>query len=109
MKVQQKNRWIKYPCLYAIIACTVAGLYGCTGIKRLPAGESLYTGADLKITTQGRTGNIKQVRSELEELIQPKPNFSIFGSRPLLWIYQIVDEPKKDKGLKHWLKNKVGE
>src|SRR5690606_30607827 len=29
--------------------------------------------------------------------------------RPLLWIYQIVDEPKKDKGLKHWLKNKVGE
>lgn len=110
MIVLSKNRFtrITYQSLCVVIVCVMAGLYGCTGTKRLAEGESLYTGADLKITSQGKGSNVKKVRNELEEIIQPKPNFSIFGSRPLVWLYQIVDEPEKDKGLKHWLKNKVG-
>ncbi len=108
-----KNKLYKmqyqYTYIYILIAFLLSGLYSCTGTKRLADGQSLYTGAELKTTTREKGGKItKEVESELEELIQPEPNFSIFGSRPLVWIHQIIDKPEKEKGLKYWLRTKVG-
>ena len=51
----------------------------------------------------------KKVEKSLQELLVPEPNASIFGMRPKLWVYNQIGELKKDKGLKHWLKTKIGE
>ena len=45
----------------------------------------------------------------MEDNLTPKPNSSILGLRPRVWIYNITPEPKKDKGITNWLKNKVGQ
>lgn len=82
----------------------------CSNIKYLPKGEKLYTGAEVKITdNQASRSERKSLEAELEGLLRPRPNTSILGLRPKLYIYNIVGTPKKEKGLKHWLKTKVGE
>src|SRR5690606_25923282 len=38
-----------------------------------------------------------------------KPNTTILGMRPQLYLYNIAGEPKSDRGFRNWLKNKVGQ
>src|SRR5690606_28220164 len=45
----------------------------------------------------------------LEELLRPKPNTTILGMRPQLYMYNIAGEPESDRGFRNWLKNKVGQ
>ncbi len=79
----------------------------CTGSKYLPEGKKFYNGAE--ISFKGQTKEIdKKLERAADELLQPKPNTKIFGSRPQVWLYYIAGEPKKEKGLKHWLKYKLG-
>lgn len=94
---------------YIFIVCILIELCSCTATKFLNENESLYTGAEVKLDPQGKVSGKKEVSEALEELIQPKPNFTLFGMRPRLWIYYKVGEPEKEKGLKHWLRTKVGE
>lgn len=78
--------------------------------RYLKDGELLYTGAKVNIINDTLS---KDDRSELKDGIEknltPKPNSSFLGLRPKLWIYNITPEPKKNKGIVNWLKNKVGE
>lgn len=85
-------------------------LAGCSNTKYLEDGELLYTGAKAKVedSTMSRKQR-KALEDELEGLARPKPNSKILGMRPKLWAYNIAGEPKKERGLKHWLRNKVGE
>ncbi len=82
----------------------------CSNLKYLPAGESLYTGAKVNLTTTGPTDKkTKTLREELEELTRPKPNKKILGLRLRLWIYNIAGKPKKENSLRGKLKYKTGE
>ena len=86
---------------------------GCSNTKYLPEGEHLYTGADVKI--ENNDGQVskkrkKQLRNELEDITKPKPNSTFLGFlRPKLWIYNVVGKPKKEKGLRSYIRNKLGE
>jgi outer membrane protein insertion porin family len=85
-------------------------LSACSNVKYLPKGEQLYIGGTVKIEGKDQSKKKrKQLSEELETVLRPKPNFSILGLRPKLYIYNIVGKPKKQKGLKHWLRTKVGE
>ena len=42
-------------------------------------------------------------------MVRPKPNSTILGLRPKLFVYNLAGTPKKEKGLRYWLKTKVGE
>ena len=89
---------------------TLMILSACSNIKYLPKGEQLYIGGKVKIEGKEISKKKrKQLAKELETVLRPKPNFSIIGLRPKLYIYNIVGKPKKNKGLKHWLRTKVGE
>ena len=70
----------------------------------------LYVGGEVKVkdTIMSRKQR-KALEKELEPLLRPKPNSKILGLRPKLWIYNIAGEPKKDRGFRYWLRNKVGE
>jgi outer membrane protein insertion porin family len=91
-----------------ILAFTLS-IFGCTATKFLKEGESFYGGHEINFDTQGkRVGRKKILRTELEEYIQPKPNKKFLGMRPSVWFYFIAGTPKKEKGLKSFIKNKLG-
>ena len=96
------------PLYYSLIALLF--IYGCSNTKYLPEGDMLYVGGEVKVkdTIMSRKQR-KALEKELEPLLRPKPNSKILGLRPKLWIYNIAGEPKKDRGIRYWLRNKVGE
>ncbi|MDG2432506.1 BamA/TamA family outer membrane protein, partial [Flavobacterium sp.] len=99
---------ITTPIPYLILATLF--FYGCGGTKNLPEGELLYTGAKVKVEGVATTkSERKAIQAALEELTRPKPNSSFLGIRPKLFFYNLAGTPKKEKGFRYWLKNKVGE
>lgn len=88
----------------------ITSLLNSCNTRYLKEGEMLYTGAKINIINDTLS---KRDRSELKQGLEanltPKPNSSFLGLRPRLWIYNITPEPKREKGILHWLKNKVGE
>ena len=92
-----------------ILVCLVWA--ACSNTKYLKPGQNLYTGAEVKINpdSSGRIDNEKDVKASLESKTRPRPNKSILGLKPKLYIYNLAGEPKKPKGFKHWLRTKVGE
>jgi len=96
------------PFLFILI-CLVWS--ACSNTKYLKPGQILYTGAEVEVNPDSakKIDDQKGVKSVLESKTRPKPNKSILGLRPKLWIYNIAGEPKKPKGIRNWLRNKVGE
>ena len=100
-----ENRYIKY-----FIVLSLFFVFGCSNTKYLPDGDLLYTGSSVTVKDSViKKKDRKELERELKDLLRPKPNTQILGLRPKLWIYNIAGEPKKDKGIRYWLRNKVGE
>ena len=73
----------------------------CTGLKAVPDGDLLYTGAKLKIEDKEISKQEKKaIVSEIKELLIPKPNQSILGMRPSLFFYNLAGDVKKEKGFR---------
>lgn len=83
------------------------GFSACNVSKHLPAGQTLYDGAKVKITTPEK-GSTKDLKTELKGLVRPKPNTSILGIRYKLFFYYVAGEPK-GKGVRNWVRTKLGE
>jgi outer membrane protein insertion porin family len=82
----------------------------CSGTRNLPEGELLYVGAKVKVEGDDTTKKErKALEAALQDIVRPKPNSSFLGFRPKLVIYKLAGTPKKEKGIRYWLKNKVGE
>jgi outer membrane protein insertion porin family len=93
-----------------ILWCVAIVLSGCQGTKFLKEGETLYTGSKINFETQGRrVGRKKVIEKELQDLIIPKPNSKVLGMRPGVWFYYAAGTPKKKKGLRSFIKNKLGQ
>lgn len=85
-------------------------LSSCSNTKYLADGELLYVGGKVKVVdTLISRKERKGLEKELQALLRPKPNSKILGLRPKLYIYNLAGEPKKEKGIRHWLRTKVGE
>lgn len=97
----------KYIFFYLILTLLFSA---CSNLKYLPEGELLYVGGKVEVEGEKISrAEKKQLEENLEDLLRPRPNSKILGLRPKLYFYNIAGEPKKEKGLKYWLKNKVGE
>jgi len=98
-------------CLYIILAFCIGLISSCSTTKQVPANDALYTGAKIEIKPVDKTAKVKKgnTKSELESLLRPAPNKSFLGIPFKLLIYNMIDTPKKNKGLQYWLKYKVGE
>ncbi|WP_066836835.1 BamA/TamA family outer membrane protein [Rufibacter ruber] len=84
-------------------------LAGCSGIKSVPQGDYLYTGGDIKVTSPYPETDTKAAEAELADAIRPKPNTSFLGMRPKLAIYSAMGGNKETKGIKNWIKTRLGE
>jgi len=108
--MNKKHSNIKTAYIRYFIALSLFFVFGCSNTKYLPDGELLYTGGSVTVKdTIIKKKERKELETELEGLLRPKPNKQFLGLRPKLWIYNIAGEPKKDKGIRYWLRNKVGE
>lgn len=84
-------------------------LNACSNTKYLTGGQKLYVGGKVNIVNKEIKKNERTaLSSELTGLLRPKPNATILGLRPKLYIYNITKTTKK-KGLKHYLHTKIGE
>jgi len=97
-------------CKYFLASGITMAVISCSNTKFLKDGQMLYTGAEVKIENDSLSKKEKSaLQSALEESLTPKPNSSFLGLRPKLYAYNATKEPKKEKGLKYWLKYKFGE
>lgn len=100
-----KTKYIKY-----FIVLSLFFTFGCSNTKYLPEGDLLFTGSSVTVKDSVlKKKERKALENELETLLRPKPNKNIFGLRPKLLIYNLAGEPKSEKGIRHWLRTKVGE
>jgi len=107
MTMRVKDRIVRrVSAFFLLIACV-----GCHESRYLSAGQTLYTGNKVKIESSVpmKKKEKNALGDELEDLLRPKLNGKFLGARFKLWIYNIAGTPKKQKGFKYWLKNKVGE
>jgi outer membrane protein insertion porin family len=90
-----------------LIASTAMLLTSCTGLRHSTEEHPLYTGFTLKWTEEPAY-DAAGAKHELTSLVKPAANNSILGMRPMVALHNSVKEPKKPKGIRHWLKHKVG-
>jgi outer membrane protein assembly factor BamA len=84
-------------------------LCSCSATSYLPEGEAFYDGAEIEFNTaKRRVGRKKALREELLTYVPQKPNRKIFGARPSVWFYYVAGTPEKEKGLRHFIKTKLG-
>ncbi|SHL80084.1 translocation and assembly module lipoprotein TamL [Flavobacterium xanthum] len=98
----------KSSLLYFLLLAVLAS--SCSNTRFLPEGELLYTGAKVKVEGKQTTKKENKVlKSQLKAIVRPKPNSVFLGLRPKLYLYNLAGKPKKEKGWRYWLRNKVGE
>ena len=61
----------------------------CSGTKHLPAGEKLYTGAEIKLESANTIKNKNSIKTIAKNAIRPLPNQSFLWMRPKLWFNSI--------------------
>ncbi len=95
---------------YYFFVCSLLVLAACSNTRYLPKGEKLYVGAEVKVVCDSITRSEKKaLLADLKTLTRPKPNSSFLGLRLKLFAFNIAGTPKKPKGLRNWLKYKIGE
>jgi outer membrane protein assembly factor BamA len=102
---------MKQPIKLSLLIFSCLVWAACSNTKYLKPGQKLYTGAEVVINpdSSARIDHQKDVKETLESKARPLPNKSILGLKPKLYIYNLAGEPKKPKGIRHWLRTKVGE
>lgn len=95
---------------FSIFVASLLAIVSCSNTKKLPKGESLYVGSEVRINDKTATKKQRKfLKKELAAAVRPVPNKSILGMRLKLRLYNFAGVPKKNKGFKNWLRNKVGE
>jgi outer membrane protein insertion porin family len=108
MNIPNRKLMKNYPLLFLFFMLLFVA--SCSGTRNLPEGELLYVGAKVKV--EGKETPKKErkaLKTTLQEIVRPKPNSSFLGFRPKLVVYNMAGTPKKQKGIRYWLKTKVGE
>lgn len=81
---------------------------GCRGLKQATVEAPLFTGYEVTFTTAPEE-DVRDIRTELENVVTPVPNNSILGLRPTVALHNMTREPKRPgKGLRNLLKYKIG-
>ena len=84
--------------------------FSCSNTKYLGKNQVLFKSNELDISTDKNVKISRDLRNELRDVLYPEANNKFLGLKMSLWIYNHTKEPKKkDKGLRNFLKYKLGE
>src|SRR3954451_2496004 len=101
-------RKIKIGIIYLLSASLFVLLSAsCNSTKKVPTGDALYTGASFKLKNSSASSKQNKVlKTDLQGLLRPKPNSSIFGLKYKLALYNMAG--KKNNFINKFLR-KSGE
>ncbi len=83
-------------------------LNACSIEKYIPENERIYTGASLEIKADSTLKNKASLKSELQNILTPKPNSKVLGMYPGLYYYY-KSQKKKNSFITRWIYKKIGE
>lgn len=85
-------------------------LFSCGVQKHIPKGDTLFNGSNVTVKRDsGVKESPKSLASTLKGLTVPKKNAMILGWAYKVGFWYAIGEPKRNTGLKHWLREKFGE
>lgn len=94
----------------SLVILYVLQAMSCSNSRYLSEKESLYLGSKVTIMDSALSKSVKSgLAAQLEESVRPKPNSSFLTIRLKLTLYNLAGVPKKEKGFRNWLRNKIGE
>ncbi|MGY5355334.1 translocation and assembly module lipoprotein TamL [Wenyingzhuangia sp. IMCC45467] len=99
-----KSRNLHKICLAVMLLL----LNACSVQKYIPEESKLYGGAKLVIINKHKVKGVSALKSELEELLRPKPNSKFLGSRVGLYYHYKTKQGKKGIVTKY-MNKKYGE
>jgi outer membrane protein assembly factor BamA len=91
-----------------LLIVALGAITGCTGLGKISDGQHLFTGAHIHFDSASVLSNKQKAEAQTSDLI-PATNTKVFWMRPFLAIHNLVKEPKKEKGIRYWIKYKLGE
>ena len=85
------------------------GIFGtaCNTTQFLRDDELLITESSINFVDKKTISNKREARYELENIAKPRPNTGFFKFR--LWVYLKLRDHKKEKGIKSFMKRKLGQ
>src|SRR5690606_41080363 len=86
MKTLMIKRNILYLLLFILLGTA------CNITKKVPKNDYLYLGGKVKVEDKDiKKKDRKSLEEDLTGLLRPKPNSSILGLRPKLWLYNMAE------------------
>ncbi len=96
--------------IFSISVICICVASSCSVQKYLPEGERLYKGATVKVKTNKETKtSARSLKKTIALAASPKPNKFLLGQPYKVWFYYKIGTPKREKGLKAFLRNRLGE
>ncbi|MDT0690137.1 BamA/TamA family outer membrane protein [Salegentibacter sp. F188] len=107
MKINRSRHMRKFSFIYVIVV-SIFALQSCSVEKFIPEDEFLYEGANVELDTSSNVDDLKEIRTELENVIRPEPNSKILGMRPGLYFHYKAQR-EKPGFINKFLNDKIGE
>lgn len=105
----KKKKQLQMKIRYSAILFIILGLFqACSVEKFIPEDEFLYTGADITIESDTTIADKTQLKTELTNVLRPKPNSKILGMRPGLY-FHYKSQREKPGFINKFLNKKLGE
>ncbi|MDO9374315.1 MAG: BamA/TamA family outer membrane protein [Bacteroidota bacterium] len=93
--------------LYGVML--IAIFSSCSVRRFLPEGERLYRGPSIEVERMSNTKTSeRQIRKQLNLAVRPKANKFFLGQPYKVWWWYVIGEPKREKGIKAFFRNKLG-
>jgi outer membrane protein insertion porin family len=99
---------LKYLKSYIFSIVILFWMVGCTGLGKISEGQYLVSEYKINLNEKEEIYQYKNTKNQLEEEITKAPNGKFLWMRPRLALHNTIVEPEKEKGLKYWLKYKLG-
>lgn len=82
----------------------------CSVRRFLPAGEKLYRGATVVVEKNPEEKkSTKKLKKHIKQAVSPRTNKFLLGQPYKVWWWYVIGDSKKEKGLRPFLRKKLGE
>ena len=80
----------------------------CTGLKSIESSNPLLAHSSFEFKSSLNSSQAKELKNVIADVNLPRPNGKLLWMRPGPAIYNMMGNPKKEKGLRVWIKRKLG-
>ncbi len=95
---------------YLIMVILMLTASSCSVRRFLPPGEKLYKGAEIIVEKNPEEKKTtKQLKKYIRQAVSPKRNKFFLGQPYKVWWWYVIGEPKSEKGLRPFLRGRLGE